>query len=108
MDAAGAPRLLNDILRMGKRHARLVVTAAYMKPIEIDMGAFLLNEMTLTTAIGYPSEMPEVVAALPRLRDKAASLISHRYAFDDVLEAFGVAATPQSAKVMIRFEGAAA
>jgi threonine dehydrogenase-like Zn-dependent dehydrogenase len=108
MDAAGAPDLITDILRMGKRHARLVVTAVYMRPILVDMTAFLRNEMSVTTAIGYPTEMPQVVAALPRIRDKAASMISHRYAFDDVLEALGTAATPDSAKVMVQFDSAGA
>jgi (R,R)-butanediol dehydrogenase / meso-butanediol dehydrogenase / diacetyl reductase len=103
MDAAGAPNLLSDIARMGKWRARLVVTAAYMRPQEIDMGALLINEMSLTSAVGYPEEMPQVVAAFPRIRDKAASMISHRYGFDDILEALGVAGTPQSAKVMIEF-----
>jgi threonine dehydrogenase-like Zn-dependent dehydrogenase len=108
MDAAGAPNLLTDIPRMAKRHAKLVVTAAYMRPIEVDMGAMLINEMTITTALGYPTELNEVVQALPRVREKAASLISHRYPFDKVIDALGVAATPQSAKVMIDFEGARA
>jgi (R,R)-butanediol dehydrogenase/meso-butanediol dehydrogenase/diacetyl reductase len=106
MDAAGAPNLINDIVRMGKWHARLVVTAAYMKPQQLDMGSLLVNEMSITTAIGYPTEMNDVVAALPRIKDKAASLISHRYGFDDVIQALDVAGTPQSAKVMIKFEGA--
>jgi (R,R)-butanediol dehydrogenase/meso-butanediol dehydrogenase/diacetyl reductase len=30
-------------------------------------------------------------------------LISHRFPFDQVIEAFGVAATPASAKVMVNF-----
>ncbi|CAN7445063.1 alcohol dehydrogenase catalytic domain-containing protein [Phenylobacterium sp. LjRoot225] len=106
MDAAGAPNLISDIIGMGKQHARLVVTAVYMKPQALDMNAFLLNEMSITTAVGYPTEMPDVVAALPRVKDKAASIISHRYRFDDVLEAFAVAGRPQSAKVMIQFEDA--
>jgi threonine dehydrogenase-like Zn-dependent dehydrogenase len=108
MDAAGAPGLINEILRMGKWHARLVVTAAYMKPQEVDMGALLLNEMSVTTAIGYPTELNDVVAALPRIKNKAASMISHRFAFDEVLQGIKTAGTPQSAKVMIRFEGAGA
>jgi len=106
MDAAGAPGLINDIVRMGKWHARLIVTAAYMKPQQLDMGSLLVNEMSITTAIGYPTEMNDVVAALPRIKDRAASLISHRYGFDDVIQALDVAGTPQSAKVMIQFEGA--
>jgi len=91
---------------MAKFHSRLVVTAAYMKPVTIDLGAMLTTEMTITTAVGYPSEMPEVVAALPRLTEKARSLISHRYPFDKVIEALGVAGTPASAKVMIDFADA--
>src|SRR3546814_4217680 len=43
---------------------------------------------------------------MPRRRDKIGSLITHRYPLQDVVEAFGVAATPQSAKVMIEFDAA--
>ncbi|MET0240276.1 MAG: zinc-binding dehydrogenase [Sphingobium sp.] len=101
LDAAGAPTLLNDIVSMAKFQSRLVVTAAHMKPVEINLGMMLTTEMTITTAVGYPDEMPEVVAALPRLKDKIASLISHRLPLADVLEGLKIAATPQSAKVMI-------
>jgi (R,R)-butanediol dehydrogenase / meso-butanediol dehydrogenase / diacetyl reductase len=103
IDAAGAPNILSDVVGMAKFHSRLVVTAAYMKPVSIDLGAMLTTEMTITTAVGYPSEMPEVVAALPRLTEKARSLISHRFPFEKVIEALGIAGTPASAKVMIDF-----
>jgi len=103
IDAAGAPRLVSDVIGMAKKHAKLVITAAYMKPVEVELGRMLTTEMSITTAVGYPTEMPEVLAALPRLKDKAASLISHRYQFDDVLKAFEMAGTPQSAKVMVEF-----
>ncbi|MGH6960900.1 MAG: zinc-dependent alcohol dehydrogenase [Dongiaceae bacterium] len=108
IDAAGAPNILSDVVRMAKYQSRLVVTAAYMKPVQLDLGAMLTTEMTLTTAVGYPTEMPEVVAALPRLRDKAAPLISHRFAFGQLIEALDVAGTPASAKVMINFDEASA
>jgi (R,R)-butanediol dehydrogenase / meso-butanediol dehydrogenase / diacetyl reductase len=106
IDAAGAPNILSDVVGMAKFHSRLVVTAAYMKPVTIDLGAMLTTEMTVTTAVGYPTEMPEVVAALPRLTEKARSLISHRFPFEKVIEALGVAGTPASAKVMIDFADA--
>jgi (R,R)-butanediol dehydrogenase / meso-butanediol dehydrogenase / diacetyl reductase len=108
IDAAGAPNLVSDVVRMAKFQSRLVVTAAHMKPVPLDLGAMLTTEMTITTAVGYPTEMPEVLAALPRLRDKVASLITHRLPFDDVLEGIKLAGTPQSAKVMIDFDSAAA
>jgi 2-desacetyl-2-hydroxyethyl bacteriochlorophyllide A dehydrogenase len=103
IDAAGAPSILSDVVRMAKFQSRMVVTAAYMKPVELDLGAMLTTEMTITTAVGYPTEMPDVVAALPRLREQAGALISHRFPFDRVIEAFGVAGTPASAKVMVEF-----
>lgn len=108
IDAAGAPSIVSDVVNMAKLHARLVVTAAYMKPVPLDLGAMLTTEMTITTAVGYPTEMPDVIAALPRLREKVRSLISHRFPFDKVLDAIGIAGTPGSAKVMIDFDGGSA
>jgi 2-desacetyl-2-hydroxyethyl bacteriochlorophyllide A dehydrogenase len=107
IDAAGAPTILSDVVRMAKYQSRMVVTAAYMKPVSLDLGAMLTTEMSITTAVGYPTEMPEVIAALPRLRDKVTPLISHRFPFDKVIEALGVAGTPASAKVMIEFDAGA-
>ena len=104
IDAAGGPNILSDVISFIRYQGRMVITAAYMKPVTISLGAMLTTEMELTTAVGYPTEMPEVVAALPRLQTKLAKLISHRFNFDDVLKGFEIAATPQSAKVMIHFE----
>lgn len=108
IDAAGAPNIIGDVVQMAKYHARLVVTAAYLKPVEFPVGRMLTSEMTITTAMGYPTEMPEVIAAMPRLEREIASMISHSLPFDRVLEGLAIAATPQSAKVMIDFGGAAA
>jgi (R,R)-butanediol dehydrogenase/meso-butanediol dehydrogenase/diacetyl reductase len=106
IDAAGAPNIVSDVIGMAKFQSRLVITAAYMKPIQIDLGAMLTTEMTITTAVGYPDEMPDVIAALPRLKEQVRSLISHRFPFDQIIDALGVAGTPSSAKVMVQFESA--
>lgn len=108
IDAAGAPGLVSEIIGMAKFHSRLVITAAYMKPVEVNLGAMLTTEMSITTAVGYPTEMPDVIAAMPRLREKIQSLISHRFPFDKVIDAFGEAGKPSSAKVMVQFDGAGA
>jgi (R,R)-butanediol dehydrogenase / meso-butanediol dehydrogenase / diacetyl reductase len=103
IDAAGGATIINDVIMMAKRHARYVITAAYMKPIELNAGRMLTSEMTITTAVGYPTEFPDVVAAMPRLKDKIRSIISHSLPFDRVMEGLEIAATPGSAKVMIEF-----
>jgi (R,R)-butanediol dehydrogenase / meso-butanediol dehydrogenase / diacetyl reductase len=108
IDAAGAPNILSDVIMMAKFHARFVITAAYIKPLEFPAGRMLTSEMTITTAVGYPTEMPDVIAAMPRLKDKIASLISHTLPFARVMEGLEIAATPQSAKVMIAFDEGAA
>jgi len=106
IDAAGGPSILSDVIAVAKFHAKMVITAAYMKPIEFPVGRMLTSEMTITTAVGYPTEFPEVLAAMPRLKEKIASIISHRLPFGEILDGLKVAATPESAKVMIEFEGA--
>lgn len=106
IDAAGAPNILSDVIPIAKFHSRFVITAAYMKPIEVPLGRMLTSEMTITTAMGYPTEMPEVIAAMPRLKDKIASMISHRLPLSQVMEGLKIAATPQSAKVMINCDEA--
>jgi threonine dehydrogenase-like Zn-dependent dehydrogenase len=88
---------------MAKQQARHVITAAYMKPIELPAGQMLTSEMTITTAVGYPTEFPDVVAAMPRLEKEIRSIISHHLPFERIMEGLEVAATPQSAKVMIEF-----
>ncbi|MXO89982.1 zinc-dependent alcohol dehydrogenase [Pontixanthobacter aquaemixtae] len=103
IDAAGAPSILADVVTMAKKHARHVITAAYLKPIDLPAGAMLTSEMTITTAVGYPDEFPQVIAAMPRLKDTIASLISHHLPFEEVIEGLEIAADPQSAKVMIEF-----
>lgn len=106
IDAAGAPNILSQVIGMAKFHSRLVITAAYMKPLEFPAGQMLTSEMTITTAVGYPTEMPEVIAAMPRLKEKIASLISHRVPFAEVIEGLKIAGTPGSAKVMVHFDEA--
>ena len=104
IDAAGAPMILGQVVSMAKQHARHVITAAYMKPIELPAGPMLTSEMTITTAVGYPTEFPDVIAAMPRLQDKIAALISHTLPFEQMMEGLSVAADPNSAKVMIQFD----
>lgn len=104
IDAAGAPNILSEVVGIAKFHSRFVITAAYGKPIELPAGRMLTSEMTITTAMGYPTEMPDVIAAMPRLKDKIASMISHHLPLDDIMEGLQIAATPESCKVMINID----
>jgi len=106
LDAAGAPNVISDAITMAKTHARVVVTAVYHEPVPVPMSSMLTSEVELTSAIGYPTEMPDVVAAMPRLKGRIASMISHTLPFEEVIEGLKIAGTPESAKVMIEFREA--
>ena len=108
LDAAGAPSIPQQIIDICKYRATLVITAVYYQPIPISFGTMLTSELTITTAVGYPTEMNEVVASMARLKDKIQTLISHRVPFDQVLDGLRIAGTPGSAKVMVHMEEAGA
>lgn len=104
-DMAGGRTIIPDILSMAQFQARLVVTAVYLEPVPVNMTQLLARELEMTAAVGYPTELHEVLAQLPDI-DPAIldAYISHRYPFERFDEAFTVAQTPESAKVMIVFD----
>ncbi|MET0371887.1 MAG: alcohol dehydrogenase catalytic domain-containing protein [Sphingobium sp.] len=104
IDAAGGPGIVPQVVAMARSKARLMVIAAYRTPVPLDLQAMLISEMSIATSVGYPDELPVVLAALPRLADKVRPLISHRFPFDRVIEGFGVAGQADAAKVMIDFD----
>jgi len=104
MDMAGAPIIPGQVLAMGKKHARLVVTASYRVPVELDFHHLLKNEMTITSAIGYPTELAAVMADIAELSEESEIMISHKFDFADIDAAFDVAKSLDCAKVMVEFE----
>lgn len=103
IDMAGAPGLVAQTIGFAKFGARMIVTAAYKAPVEIDLRRMLLSEFSIALSIGYPTELPDVVAALPELGDAAQHLISHRFVFDRFFDALATAQGGDCAKVMVLF-----
>lgn len=102
-DAAGARTIVPSVISMAKPDARLVITAVYSQPVEIDLAHFLTREMHITSAMGSPTEFPEVIDMLVQHGDVARKMISHRLGFDDIISALDVARSLESGKVMVTF-----
>lgn len=102
-DAAGASNIVPDVIGMAKPDSRLVISALYMKPVEVNFGRFLTREMYITSAAGYPIEFPEVVAMLAEQGDEARKMISHRLPLSEIMAALDIAGSPTCGKVMITF-----
>jgi 2-desacetyl-2-hydroxyethyl bacteriochlorophyllide A dehydrogenase len=100
-DAAGAQAVIDAAIASAKSGARLVIAAVYKKPVTIDTNAMLLSELTLTTSLGYPTEIFETTRDLVANWRRFAPLISHRIPFADVEHALRLAATPGAAEKVV-------
>ncbi len=103
MDMAGAPTIPNQVVTMAKQNAKLVVTASYRVPVELDFHKLLKSEMIITSAIGYPHELAAVMAEIAEMPDELEIMISHRFDFGEIQMAFDVARSLDCAKVMVEF-----
>lgn len=103
IEASGAP-VLEDIIALARARARICVVALHKKPAGVDFVQVMTKELTLTGAMGYPTELEDALAMLAQGEIDPEPLISHRFDGVDVLDAFAAAADPgNSAKVLVRY-----
>ena len=104
IDAAGVPAVIETVQKIAKHGARLSIPAVHKRPVEVDFGALLSTELTITLSRGYPTEIFEVTNDIIAAWEKYAQIISDTLPFDRVQEALTLAATPGAAdKVVVTF-----
>jgi threonine dehydrogenase-like Zn-dependent dehydrogenase len=104
IDAAGVPAVIETVQHLAKHGARLSVVAVHKKPVELDFGAILSSELTITMSMGYPTEIFEVTADIIQAWERYAQIISDTVPFDQVQDALTLARTPGAAdKVVVTF-----
>jgi threonine dehydrogenase-like Zn-dependent dehydrogenase len=102
---AGSSVALQSMLSAARFHARLVITAVYPQPVELDLQTMLLKELSLQMAVGYPTELPEVLSVLAQVSDEEVSpYVSNRFEFSEFQQAIETARQPTSGKVMVYFD----
>lgn len=105
IDMAGSTVGLQAIMSAARFQARLVITAVYPMPVSLDMQTMLIKELSLQMAVGYPTELPEVLSTLAEVKDTdIRAYITHRFSFNDFSNAMDTAKLPTSGKVMVLFE----
>ncbi|WP_254678815.1 zinc-binding dehydrogenase [Arthrobacter sp. 24S4-2] len=103
-DAAGAPSVIETVLKTAKHGATLGIVAVHKKPIEVDFGGILSTELTIVMASGYPTEIFQVTDDIIENWERYAPIISDRFPFADVEQALITASTPGAAdKVIVTF-----
>ena len=104
IDAAGVPAVIETVQKIAKHGARLSIPAVHKKPVEVDFGALLSTELTITMSRGYPTEIFEVTNDIIAAWERYALIISDTLPFDRVQEAITLATTPGAAdKVVVTF-----
>lgn len=105
IDAAGAAPVIDTMLKIAKHRAVITIPAVHKKPVEVNFGEILQQELDIRLSMGYPTEIFEVTDAIIANVDKYAKIISHTFPFDEALEALELAKTPGAAdKVVVEFE----
>tara|TARA_R110002110_G_scaffold90974_2_gene236472 strand:+ start:20236 stop:21246 length:1011 start_codon:yes stop_codon:yes gene_type:complete len=104
IEVSGAARVIPDAIAMAPLHSKLVVIAVHHEPVPVDFQTALAKEMTFTTSLAYPTEFNDVLELLIARKLDVEPMISHRYTFDQFMEAFATARDKErSAKVMVTF-----
>jgi threonine dehydrogenase-like Zn-dependent dehydrogenase len=104
LDATGAPGLIEDITTFANFDSRIVTVAIQKQPMTIPGTVMMAKQLTLMGSIGYPIEFQAVIGKLAEKAVDPEMMISHRYRFEDFLEAFETAANPAAAaKVLVQF-----
>lgn len=105
LDAAGVAVVPQTVAQIAKHGATLGIVAVHKKPVELDFGGILQTELNIVWAMGYPTEIFEVTDDIVENWEKYAKIISHRFPFDQALDALQLAATPGAAdKVTVVFD----
>ena len=101
----GAQAVIETVQKIAKHGARLSIPAVHKKPVEVDFGALLSTELTITLSRGYPTEIFEVTNDIIAAWERYGQIISHTVPFDRVQEALTLSMTPGAAdKVVVTFD----
>lgn len=104
IEASGA-QVLPEIIALARAGAAVCVASVQKKPVAVDFMQVMTRELTLTGALGYPTELAEVLRALAPGGVDLEPMVSHRFDGADVLTAFEMAARPdRAAKVLVRYD----
>ena len=103
LEASGAP-LIPDIVNNARTGAVICVSSAQKKPVTIDFTQMMVRELTITSILGYPTELDEVLEMLRQTEIDLEPMVSHRFDAKDVMRAFEAAKdAATSAKVLVRY-----
>jgi (R,R)-butanediol dehydrogenase / meso-butanediol dehydrogenase / diacetyl reductase len=104
LDTAGAPHLIPEIAFYAKPGARIGAVAIIKGEVTLNFQLLLGKELSIIPVMGYPTEIPEVIALLQNSAIDLTPMVSHRLPGAQFMDAFALAKQPdKSAKILVDF-----
>lgn len=92
IDAAGAPVLLDLVMKNIKPHARISIIAVYKNEVPISLAQVMSKEIQIKGASGYTHEdISKVVEHLTNNKTNLSTIVTQVYKLDDIQDAFNKA-----------------
>ena len=85
--------------------ATICIVSVQKDAVPVDFKMVMAKELTLVGALGYPTEIPQVIALLQGQSVDLEPMISHRFEGEKFMDAFATAQKPdEAAKVLVRYD----
>ncbi|SEL50287.1 zinc-binding dehydrogenase [Paenibacillus sp. OK003] len=103
IDAAGAPALFENMMKIVKPKAKISIIAVYKSEVPISLHQVMSKEVQIKGSSGYTHEdFSKVVEYLTSFQEELSTLVTHVYKLDDIQEAFTTAIeAKETVKVVI-------
>jgi (R,R)-butanediol dehydrogenase/meso-butanediol dehydrogenase/diacetyl reductase len=106
IETVGAAGQFDDALSIVRPRGRVVLVGGYYKPLEVDLSRIVWSEAIVTgsNCYGYSGRETDFQAAIDLIASgkvDAGRIVTHRFPFQQIREAFAVAADKQSGAVKV-------
>lgn len=106
IETVGGAQNFNDSLAIVRKRGTVVLVAGYFKPLEVDLSRIVWSEAIVTgsNCYGYSGLKTDFQAAIDLIASgkvAATQIVTHRFPFDQIAEAFTVAADKELGAVKV-------
>ncbi|MFJ7736196.1 zinc-binding dehydrogenase [Lysinibacillus sp. NPDC097287] len=103
VDAAGAPVLFEQVMKIVKPNARIAIIAVYKNEVPVSLSQVMSKEVKIIGASGYTNEdILKVIDHINQKKTNVSTMVTHTYKLDDIQKAFDTAiAAKETIKVIV-------
>lgn len=103
IDAAGAPVLFEQVMKIVKPNARIAIIAVYKNEVPVSLSQVMSKEVKIIGASGYTNDdILKVIDHINQKKTNISTMVTHTYKLDDIQAAFDTAiAAKETIKVIV-------